>query len=74
MSTPAYICGCFVRFENHITFCKQHQLGAELLETIRWMAQTIHQAHHQEHPGTFMDCQKNTCDAARQMIEKARTL
>lgn len=41
----------------------------KLLETIRWVAQTIHQAYHEK--GTFMDCGKNTCDAAKQALAHA---
>jgi len=43
-----------------------------LLETIRWMAQTNHQGNHQDMRGTFLSCPKNTCDAARQQIERHR--
>ena len=42
-----------------------------LLETIRWMAQTLHQAYHVDHPGTFRECKKNVCDAATQAIAQA---
>ena len=44
----------------------------DLFETVRWMAQTIHQAYHSDHPGTFETCGKNTCDAATQALKKAR--
>lgn len=46
---------------------------ADLLETIHWMAQTFHQAHHQDHAGTWKECPKNTCNAARQATEKAES-
>ena len=50
--------------------CNTCQLEREgLLETIRWMAQTIHQAYHEK--DTFMKCPKNTCDGARQAIARA---
>jgi hypothetical protein len=75
----AYVCGCMVTrecedddFEHGIIFCPLHQLASEYLETIRWMAQTIHQAYHREIPGTFLECTRNTCDAAKQAIQKAR--
>lgn len=40
----------------------------ELLETIRWVRQAVHQAHHQ---GEIEGCPTNTCDAARQALAKA---
>lgn len=45
----------------------------ELIETIRWMAQTVHQGNHVEQPGTFRECPKSVCDAAKQAIAKAGT-
>jgi hypothetical protein len=50
----------------------RHDLIEELLETIRWMAQTVHQAHHQNYKGTFMECPKSVCDAAKQAIKNAK--
>lgn len=38
------------------------------LATLRWMAQTVHQAHHE---GAIETCGKNTCMAARDTIAKA---
>lgn len=32
---------------------------------ITWMAQTIHQAYHQDQPGTWRDCPKNLCASTR---------
>ncbi len=43
----------------------------DLLEIVRWVAQTVHQAHHLDQPGTFHECPKNTCKAAHDAIEKA---
>lgn len=75
----AYICGCTITrdceeddADHGVIFCQLHQLAGDYLETIRWMAQTIHQAYHKEIPGTFLECPRNTCDAARQSIEKVR--
>ncbi len=42
----------------------------ELEENTRWTAQTVHQGYHTDHPGTFMECGKVVCDAARQMLER----
>lgn len=39
------------------------------LETIRWVANTVHQAHHES--GVWSECDKNTCLAARKAIAKA---
>lgn len=35
--------------------------GSKLLEHVNWMAQTVHQAYHQEHPGHWMACPKDIC-------------
>lgn len=43
----------------------------ELLEAIRWMAQTVHQGNHTNYPGTFRECPKSVCDAAKLAIAKA---
>lgn len=40
----------------------------ELREAVRWVAQTVHQAHHQEQPGTFETCPKSTCDHAAKVL------
>lgn len=40
----------------------------KLLETIDWLAQTYHRAHHEGDPFT---CEKNTCKAARDLIAEA---
>lgn len=32
---------------------------------IAWMAQTVHQAYHQDHPGTWDECCKDICSSAR---------
>lgn len=44
----------------------------EMLLTIKAMAQSVHQGYHES--GTFMECSKYSCDAARQAIERARNL
>lgn len=46
--------------------------NTNLREIVHWMAQTIHQAHHTDHPGTFLTCKKNTCDAATQTLNKGK--
>lgn len=40
--------------------------SARLREAVRWLAQTIHQAHHE---GTTASCPKNTCAHARDVLE-----
>lgn len=40
-----------------------------LLETMEWIAQTVHQAHHD---GLIDECRKNTCTASRVAAGKAR--
>jgi len=56
--------------------CEQAELAAravnaheELVETLRFLRQTIHQAY--EHEGPIEKCPKNTCDAATQAIARA---
>lgn len=44
----------------------------DLIETVHWVAQTVHQGYHADSPGTFETCGKNTCDAATQALAKAR--
>lgn len=39
------------------------------LEMIRWMAQTVHQAYHQEQSGTFESCPKDICSSAKRALE-----
>jgi hypothetical protein len=39
----------------------------ELRETIRWLAQTFHQAHHES--DFWYDCPKHTCDRAAQALK-----
>jgi hypothetical protein len=43
----------------------------QLIDLVRWMAQTVHNAHHEEHGGTFLDCPKNTCKAAADAVISA---
>ena len=73
-------CGCYFAMvddpesRGHMGMvCPLHSHASDFLETIRWMAQTIHQAYHQDIPGTFLECPHNTCDAAKQSIMKVRT-
>lgn len=40
----------------------------DLLETLDWLAQTVHRAHHE---GDFETCEKTTCAGARAAIAKA---
>jgi hypothetical protein len=42
--------------------------AAMLRENTRWTAQTIHQAHHTDQPGTFEECPKSTCQAATSLL------
>lgn len=35
----------------------------ELLELLRWIAQTVHQGYHTESGGTFMECKKSICES-----------
>ena len=41
---------------------------AEYRESMRWMAQTIHQAYHQDVGGTWQGCQRNTCTHAAEVL------
>ena len=79
MMIASQTCGCyFARVEDpeskgHMSMtCPLHSSASEFLETIRWMANTIHQAYHQDELGTFIECARDTCCAARQAIEKVR--
>lgn len=38
-----------------------------LEETIRWMAQTVHQGNHQEFHGDYLECPRSVCDVAKQI-------
>lgn len=40
----------------------------ELLSTVDWLRQTYHRAHHD---GDLDTCEKNTCQAARDVMAKA---
>lgn len=40
----------------------------ELLEAVRWMAQTVHQAHHEQ---PIAECQSSVCVHAREVVAKA---
>jgi len=37
-------------------------------ETIRYMAENCHQAHHQDQTGGWWMCQRNVCNAAQQAL------
>lgn len=50
--------------------CQHEAALLEAIDTVRWGAQTIHQAYHQEYQGTYLECPRNTCDAAKQLIKK----
>lgn len=41
---------------------------ARLEEAVRWVAQSVHQAHHE---GPLESCARATCDYARQMLQPA---
>ena len=43
------------------------RLIAQLRETLRWVREAVHQAHHE---GAIEECPKNTCDAVRQALAK----
>ena len=43
-----------------------------LRENLRWVAQTVHQAHHET--GTYQTCSKNTCDAVNQVLTQTEGL
>jgi len=58
---------CCVQDAAHIVNCVNER--KELLETIRWVAQTVHQAYHES--GTFMTCSKNPCYTAKQVLVQA---
>lgn len=46
----------------------------EIRETLRWIAQTVHNAHHQDQAGTFEQCPKNTCSAARVALKNSKEI
>ena len=48
-------------------------LDDETRDLLHWLAQTIHQAYHQEQPGTFETCPKSVCRAVDDFL-KARSL
>lgn len=57
--------------EEYERACANAQLIAaapEMLDTLKWVAQTVHQAHHD---GPLETCPKNTCSAAVATIAKA---
>ncbi len=43
----------------------------ELIETIKWMAQVVHQARHQDYAGTWKECKLGLCRGAREGMTKA---
>jgi hypothetical protein len=45
-------------------------LSAELIDQVRWLRQTVHQAHHE---GPIEECKKSTCTSARDMLTQAET-
>ena len=48
-------------------------LDDETRDLLHWLAQTVHQAYHQEQPGTFETCPKSICRAVDDFL-KARSL
>lgn len=46
----------------------------KLREGIRWMAQTVHQVHHQDQPGTFKECPKSICKHATELLDNEEKL
>ncbi|QOR55582.1 MAG: hypothetical protein UMS36scaffold28_72 [Phage 59_13] len=45
----------------------------ETLATVNAIAQAVHQGYH-DFGGTFLECPKYACSAARQLIQKARAV
>jgi len=48
-------------------------LDDETRDLLHWLAQTVHQAYHQEQPDTFETCPKSICRAVDDFL-KARSL
>lgn len=52
--------------------CRNAALYAHLKEDrdmIRWTAQTVHQAYHQDVPGTWETCSRDICASAKKHLE-----
>lgn len=37
---------------------------------VKWLAQTVHQAYHTEHPGTWETCPKDICASVRHWLKE----
>lgn len=46
-------------------------IDASTIELLTWVAQTLHQAHHRDEGGTWLDCPKNTCRAMAERLREA---
>lgn len=46
------------------------QMFLEAFEHIKWMAQTVHQAHHQDQEGTYRSCPLSPCKATQELVLK----
>lgn len=40
------------------------------VEMFKWVAQTVHQAYHTDHPGTWEECPKNICSSVKYWLNK----
>lgn len=38
-------------------------------EMLRWVAQTVHQGYHTDHPGTWEECPKNICESTKRWFQ-----
>lgn len=43
----------------------------ELRKHLAWMAQTMHQAYHQDVPTTWKECRRDVCASTRHILERA---
>lgn len=64
-----YICGCHVRFEDHISFCAIHENGHFVLDTLKWVAQSSHDTYHDPHV-PFVECTHATCHSAKKAFAR----
>ena len=44
----------------------------EAMQHIKWMAQTVHQAYHQDKPGTWEDCPRAICASTKARFDEWR--
>lgn len=47
------------------------KLIAELRKHLAWMAQTMHQAYHQDIPTTWKECPRDVCASTRHVLEES---